>query len=336
MRYFGAIHIHTKHSDGTGDIEDIAKSAKKAGLSWIIITDHNNFDVSEGIINGVYVIKGEEISPENNSNHYLALGINELINPQNNVQDNINSVKNRGGFGFAAHPDESDDRLNSFKPIKWTDKDIIPDGIEIWNWFSSWGDKYNDKNVLTKIYSCIFRSKLVNMPNKSTLKWWDELNNSSKNIVPAIGGVDAHALKIKGYIIPLTIFSYDYMFKTIANAVEIDALSKDFSTAKNQILNALKNGNNIIVNRQINKKIPEFYIKNICDRISGGETSSGNNNYLVVKSPVKCDIKVLKNGTEYLSCKDKYLKIPVSEGKYRVELTKNARGYAYSNPIIVK
>lgn len=335
MRYLGAIHIHTKHSDGTGDIEYIAKSAKKAGLSWLIITDHNNFDVSEGIINGVYVIKGEEISPENNSNHYLVFGTKELISPSVNAQDNVNNVRNAGGFGFAAHPDESENRNNSFKPIKWLDKNVIPDGIEIWNRFSQWGDFYNDKNIFTKLYSVIFRNRLGIKPYRKTLEWWDELNNKSE-IVPAIGGVDAHALKIKGYIIPLTIFSYDYMFKTIANAVEIDALSKDFSTAKNQILNALKNGNNIIVNRQINKKIPEFYIKNICDRISGGETSSGNNNYLVVKSPVKCDIKVLKNGTEYSFCKDKYLKIPVSEGKYRVELTKNGRGYAYSNPIIVK
>ncbi len=38
----GAIHIHTTHSDGTSTIKEIAKAAKKAGLEWIIITDHNN------------------------------------------------------------------------------------------------------------------------------------------------------------------------------------------------------------------------------------------------------------------------------------------------------
>ena len=66
----GAIHIHSVYSDGTGNIDLISKAAKKAGLDWIIVTDHNSFDIEEGIYNGVYVIKGEEISPKN-ENHYL-------------------------------------------------------------------------------------------------------------------------------------------------------------------------------------------------------------------------------------------------------------------------
>ena len=32
FNYLGAIHIHTKLSDGTGDINSISKAAKKAGL----------------------------------------------------------------------------------------------------------------------------------------------------------------------------------------------------------------------------------------------------------------------------------------------------------------
>ena len=322
MKYLGAIHIHTNLSDGTGDINSITKSAKKAGLSWIIITDHNNFDVNEGFINGVCVIKGEEISPSNNSNHYIALGINELIEPSNNARDNVNNVRLAGGFGFAAHPDESENRNNSFKPIKWLDKNIIPPGIEIWNWFSMWGDNYNDKNIFTKIYSCLFKKKLVKKPYGKTLDWWDELNNKSEKIVPAVGGIDAHALKISGYLIPLTIFSYDFMFKTIANEIFLEnSLSDDFETAKNQILKAIKNGNNIIVNRLISKNLPEFYIQN---------------NILIVKSPVKCDIRILKNGEEYFSCNDRYIKLQIYEGKYRVELTLNGKGFMYSNPIIVK
>ena len=77
-KYLGAIHIHTKYSDGTGDIFEITKAAKKAGLSWVLITDHNNIEVEEGIINGIYVIKGEEIS-KTSSNHYIALGLKEKV-----------------------------------------------------------------------------------------------------------------------------------------------------------------------------------------------------------------------------------------------------------------
>ena len=113
----GAIHIHSKFSDGSGDIEQITKAAKKAGLDWIIITDHNLMEVKENFYNGVCVIVGEEISPKD-SYHYLGLGINKVISPKIGVENYINEVVKSGGFGFAAHPDEADYRKNKAKSIK--------------------------------------------------------------------------------------------------------------------------------------------------------------------------------------------------------------------------
>ncbi len=196
----GVIHVHSNFSDGSGGIEEISKDAKKAGLKWIIITDHNNFDIQEGIFNGVYVIKGEEISP-NDDNHYLALGINKYIEPSFNAQENVVNVRSAGGVGFAAHPDEGVDKNNSvrknkFRAINWLDKNIEPDGIEIWNWFSQWGDNLNDGNIFTLAYAYLFKNRLITKPSLKTLIWWDNLNNKNKEIVPAIGGVDAHAMKI--------------------------------------------------------------------------------------------------------------------------------------------
>jgi predicted metal-dependent phosphoesterase TrpH len=80
--YRGALHIHTSYSDGTGSIAEIVAAAKKAGLSWIIITDHNNLDGlknnQEGWHDDIAVIIGEEISPDK-SNHYLALNIKQPV-----------------------------------------------------------------------------------------------------------------------------------------------------------------------------------------------------------------------------------------------------------------
>lgn len=56
-QYRGAIHIHSTFSDGTGDILEIVSAAKKAGLSWIVVTDHNNLDIQEGIYSGIYVLR---------------------------------------------------------------------------------------------------------------------------------------------------------------------------------------------------------------------------------------------------------------------------------------
>lgn len=336
-QYLGAIHIHTKFSDGSGDIQSISKDAKKAGLDWIIITDHNNFDVKEGIYNGVYVIKGEEISPKD-SNHYLALGISNLIGADENAQLNIDNVRKSGGFGFAAHPDESSNRKNRWKPIKWKDKNIIPDGVEIWNWFSNWADNFDDRNIFTRAYSAIFKHEIITPPAKETLEWWDGLNKNSLNIVPAIGGIDAHAFKIHKYIIPLTIFPYKTYFDTITNVVTLtENLSNDFNIAKQQILNSIKNGNNLIINRKTCNSIPQFNITNKFKTVeAGNKIELTEDTYLNIKSANLANVKVIHNGELYSEQNGRNIKIKVNRtGKYRIELSHFGKKYAYSNPIQV-
>lgn len=333
----GAIHIHSVYSDGTGDIESISKAAKNAGLDWIIVTDHNSFEIEEGIYNGVYVIKGEEISPKD-ENHYLALGINKYIQPNVNAKHNIEAVKLNGGFGFAAHADESDYRRNSHQPIKWTNKNITPDGVEIWNWFSEWADNLNDRNIFSLAYAYLFKHNLVKEANATTIEWWDKLNNTSDKIIPAIGGIDAHALKIKGYVIPVTIFPYQDMFKTIVNVISSNKpFAKDFETRKTQILEAIKTGRNLIINRVVSKEIPIFKISNKNQAVTSGESISLDNETLLnVQTKKKGSIKIFYNGKEIKSVISNSIKMLLNEvGKYRVEIKFGKRGFAYSNPILV-
>lgn len=333
----GAIHIHSVYSDGTGDIESISKAAKNAGLDWIIVTDHNSFEIEEGIYNGVYVIKGEEISPKD-ENHYLALGINKYIQPNVNAKHNIEAVKLNGGIGFAAHADESDYRRNSHQPIKWTNKNITPDGVEIWNWFSEWADNLNDRNIFSLAYAYLFKHNLVKEANATTIKWWDKLNNTSDKIIPAIGGIDAHALKIKGYVIPVTIFPYQDMFKTIVNVISSNKpFAKDFETRKTQILEAIKTGRNLIINRVVSKEIPIFKISNKNQTVTNGESISLDNETLLnVQTKKKGSIKIFYNGKEIKSVISNSTKMLLNEvGKYRVEIKFGKRGFAYSNPILV-
>ena len=333
----GAIHIHSVYSDGTGNVDSISKAAKKAGLDWIIITDHNSFEIKEGIYNGVYVIKGEEISPKS-ENHYLALGINKYIQPNKNAKHNIEAVKLNGGFGFAAHPNESDCRRNSHQPIKWTNKNIIPDGVEIWNWFSEWADNLNDKNIFTLAYAFLCKNKLVKSANSNSLSWWDDLNNELEDIVPAVGGIDAHALKVKDYIIPVTIFPYESMFKTIVNIVTSDEEFKtDFFAKKEQILEALKSGRNLIINKAVSKEIPVIKISNKNQAVTSGESISlDEETSLNVQTKKKGSIKVFHNGKEIKSVISNSIKMLLNDvGKYRVEIKFGERGFAYSNPIMV-
>ncbi len=336
FKYQGVIHIHSLKSDGSGDIETISKAAQKAGLSWIIITDHNHFDTKEGIYNGIYVIKGEEISPKS-ENHYIALGINKQIEPNENPQIYIDNVRKQNGIGFAAHPDEFTRRKNNYPPINWN-KDLIPDGVEIWNWFSCWGDKLNSKNIFTLAFSYLFKHRLISKAPQKSLQWWDELNSKKQAIIPAIGGVDAHALKVKKCFLPFTIFPYKSMFKTINNVITLkEPLSENFEIAKEQILNAIRSGNNTIINRHIHNKIPNIEIGNSIKSAHSGEILNlDKTTYLKVEVNKKALIKVILDGRELYECVAKKCNLLLTQiGKYRVEILINNKGFAYSNPIVV-
>ena len=335
-KYLGSIHIHTKYSDGTGDISEITKAAKKAGLSWILITDHNNIDVEEGIINGIYVIKGEEIS-KTSSNHYIAVGLKKTV--QSDIPEEfIKEIIDNSGFGFVAHPHESLNRKNKSKPIRWESDTEDIQGVEIWNWFSQWADNYNDKNIFTMAYSYFFRHNLITKPYSETLKLWDELNNADENIIPAICGVDVHALIVKKFFIPFKIFPYECLFKTLSNEIFLkEPLSDNYIKAKEQILNTLRNGKNIIVNRYINNHVPIIMIENREEAVSSGESIYlDDKTYLITDLPKQCQIKIIKDGKLYQQFNKKNLKFQITEpGKYRVEIEINGKGYSYSNPMRV-
>lgn len=345
--YKGAIHIHTKHSDGTGDVNSITKAAKKAGLDWIIITDHNYYDTEEGIINGIYVIKGQEISPEQ-SNHYLTFGVSEVVNLDENPQVYVDKVRELGGFGFAAHPDEgfyTDEkgvvcpRKNSHHCIPWTDKNIKPDGVEIWNWFSNWADNLDDGNLLSLAYAYLFKHKIIKSPSTLTLSWWDKLNNETEKIVPAIGGVDAHALKFYKYVVPVTVFPYETCFKTVTNIIYLpQSLSDNFNIAKSQILNAVKSGNNVIINRHVSNDIPEIFVTNSKNKYyCGSEVELDENCCLHFSSKEVLDVCLIYNGKERERfTSDKFLRPISKSGKYRLEVSYKGKGLLYTNPFNIK
>jgi len=338
MKHFskGATHIHTTHSDGTGSIRQIAKDAAKAGLDWIIITDHNNMFgfQEEGWYDGVAVIVGEEISPHH-GDHYLAFDITQSISCDSSPSEFIGEVNKQGGFGFIAHPDENQNRKNGYRPLRWSDWDIDGfNGLEIWNYTADWVDQYDPARAL---YYFLFRDRVIKGPTQNVLSWWDNLNSQNEHVVPAIGSLDAHALK-RSFV---KIFPYQDMFKTITNFVYHDEkLSSDFDEAKKQVHNSLKNGNNLIINRIWSAKSDEiiYYISNKQEKAFSGSIIALNpENKMSVKLPKTGNIKIIHDGKvvrDITACE--FQMGDLKPGKYRMEVYYKNRPWIFSNPIIVK
>jgi hypothetical protein len=133
----GAAHVHTTRSDGSGTPADVAEAAARAGLDFVLLTDHGDGTRNPSppvYLSGVLVIDGVEISTTDG--HYLAVGLPRAPYPlAGDGRDVAEDVRRLGGLGFLAHPD-------SARPaLAWHDPATRGDGLEILNADSAWRDE---------------------------------------------------------------------------------------------------------------------------------------------------------------------------------------------------
>lgn len=193
----GVIHIHTNRSDGLSAPDEIAAAAARAGLKFIVFTDHGDAtrkpDPPE-YRSGVLCLDGVEVSTT--GGHYIALDIPAAPYPLGGeARDVVEDIQRLGGFGIVAHPD-------SPKPeLQWRDWSAPFDGIEIVNPDTSWrvwagqpGWKPKLK-LLEALIAYPFRSAetiagLLREGSQVSSRWGDLAQNRR---VVTLAGADAHA-----------------------------------------------------------------------------------------------------------------------------------------------
>ena len=149
--YVGAIHMHSKFSDGTGDAWKIAEIADEVGLDYIILTDHNTLRaLHEGYekwYGNTLLLVGCELNDKFNKNHYLAMNIKDTFSTRQSAKEYVKKVNDAGGIGFIAHPFEERSSMKEHPPYPWIDWDAGEfTGIEIWNHMSEWMEGLTEQN----------------------------------------------------------------------------------------------------------------------------------------------------------------------------------------------
>jgi hypothetical protein len=191
----GAVHVHSTRSDGTGSVDAIADAASRAGLRFVVMTDHGDGTRPPDpprYRSGVLVIDAVEISTK--SGHYIALDMPMAPYPLGGEADAVvEDVARLGGFGVAAHPD-------STKPeLAWRDWSAPIDGLEWINLDSEWRDETRAR--LTRVAAHYFLRRgpaiasLLDRP-VDTLKRWD--GELARRPLVAIAGHDAHGGVLEG------------------------------------------------------------------------------------------------------------------------------------------
>lgn len=345
------LHMHTSYSDGTGSHAEIAQAALRAGLDAVIVTDHNIWvNGPEGYYPNdgrqALLLVGEEIHDQARvpqKNHLIVLGTDrELATQAQDPQRLLDIVHQNGGLSFIAHPVDPAAPAVYQDDLSWVDWNVRGfTGIELWNGSSEF------KSLLkTKLHAIIYAyyPRLIpHGPFPSALEKWDELISNGRRVV-AIGGSDAHALRLRLGPLRRIVFPYEYHFSTINTHLLLSSpLSGDLIEDRYQILGALAQGHAFIGNdlpastrgfrfsgqgkgrtAQMGEEVPA----------SGGVT-------LQVRLPRPGECRLIKDGKVIQNWQNRetYVHITTQPGAYRVEATikylGHRRGWIFSNPIYV-
>lgn len=333
----GVIHIHSSYSDGTKKIEEIAKIGEHAGLDFLMFSDHNTLqplhDGHQKFYGKTAVLIGYEIEDVNNENHYLAFGLDKTIERGIDPAEYVSKVREAGGLGIIAHPDEIRDALPKYPCFPWTRWDVDGyDGLEIWNHMSAWMESLKRINMLKM---AIMPRRSLRGPTNRILKKWDEISQSRP--VAGIGSTDVHAHVYRKGLIRLTIFPYKVQFRSIRTHLLLDQpLNGEIASAKEQIFDAIRQCRIFVSNfRWGDARGFQFFARRKNRIYSIGETVDFSNELkLAMHSPKTAEIRLIKDGRPMLIQEGSWFEIAVeSPGIYRVELYINKKGWIYSNHI---
>ena len=346
------LHMHTTYSDGTGSHGDIAAAGMAAGLDVVITTDHNVLvkEYSRYYQDGgkkLLMLTAEEIHDRTlqpQKNHLLVIGVDrELSNFAPDPQNLVNQVNRNNGICFIAHPFEESMPAFDETAITWERWDVDGfTGIEIWNGLSEF--KTRAKNLLqTGLYAFV-PELMAKGPSLEALKKWDQLIAGGKRIV-AIGGSDAHNLKVHKGPLRRTIFPYEFHFRSINTHLLLsEPLSGDVSQDQRTVLNAFRSGHAFVgYDLPASTRGFRFTAQGRDQNVTMGDEVSLNNGVTFqIRLPFANACRLIKDGEVFKTYegRDIYTQIINQPGAYRVEsylhFLNEERGWIFSNPIYVR
>ena len=220
----GAFHVHSTRSDGVGDRNAIAAAAARAGLKFVVLTDHGDatrVPDPPAYLHGVLCIDSVEIST--NGGHLIALDMGAAPYPLGGeAAAVVEDVLRLGGMPIAAHPDSAKAEL------AWKDWTAPVAGLEWLNLDSSWRDE--PRATLARVaFDSLLRpgpafASLLDRPSVAVSRW-DQI--ASARTIVGLAGHDAHGGMTRRsedgirWGVPI-LGSYDASFTTFGLRVVLD------------------------------------------------------------------------------------------------------------------
>jgi hypothetical protein len=240
---WGAYHVHSTRSDGSGSVDEIAAAAARAGLHFVVFTDHGDGTRVDAPVyrDGVLCIDAPEISTQ--GGHLVALNLQRAsaFPLAGEARDVIDDIHRLGGWAVAAHPESPRPEL------RWRAPGVRVDGFEWLNVDSEWRAhgawSLAGAGLRTFIRGPETIASLFD-PTRAGQRW---NRAAGSDQVFSLAALDAHARigadsngTTPGAAIHLP--SYSTLFRTVAQAVPLDrALTGDATSDGRLILDAIRN-----------------------------------------------------------------------------------------------
>ncbi len=133
----GAYHLHTAASDGREPLADVVEAARRAGLRFLVVTDHNVMRPEDAGWHGdVLVVEGSEVSAP--YGHVVGLGISRELTREERQKDALGAIGALGGRAVLAHPYHPRRPFTGWRLGGWS-------GLEVVSIDSLWGRTVADR-----------------------------------------------------------------------------------------------------------------------------------------------------------------------------------------------
>ncbi|HUR35833.1 MAG TPA: hypothetical protein VM032_18645 [Vicinamibacterales bacterium] len=353
----GLLHVHSRASDGRGTLDEIAIAAARAGLQFVVVTDHGDGTrrpEAPAYRAGVLLIDGVEISTR--GGHYVAIGLPQTPYALGGeAADVVEDVRRLGGLGIAAHPDSPKAGL------RWQDWGAPIDGFELVNPDTSWRLRAFSGGVAAKWL--LLRSLLAYpvRPSESIAQLLTSTSAlrerwagvAAQRPLTAFAGADAHAkLSLRDtepgdnrYSIPIP--GYQSSFESLSVHVVPDhQFAGDASSDGSALLGGLRRGHvYLAVDGWATPPAFEFSATSGASRVTAGESvRSGAPVTLHVRSNAPPGFRTIvwKGATRLTERNEPAFEVPVGSepAVYSVEVRRanapDMPAWITSNPIYVR
>ena len=336
----GAIHIHTVYSDGSGTLREVIAAGARAGLDFLLVTDHDSRraadDGWQGWHDGVLVVVGVEVTCQHRT-HVVVMGEADAsglrFKPLRRV---LFDLTRQGAWPFVAHAHPAHIMGISLKagPLhEWEIPGFV--GVELWSLMHDVCDGLTPWRIPSFPYT--WRER-IRGPHADTVAHWDRITQDRRFV--AIGTLDNHAIAVP--VVGRRILPYEEAFRALRTHILLEDPPEGTAADTDHVVRAILAGRCFIALDET-ADARGFRFEGRPD--AGGETLRMGEERawtgpvrLAVRSPCPARLVLRCNGevvaeADAADTLEHRAGVP---GVYRVEAHLDGLPWVYTNPIYLR